>query len=706
MPVCLILATWMAAAPPTVPSPATKPADSPPTKTAPSDVVPVAPSGVKGETVPLSDAEKVARATRLIETGKKDLQALEAELNDPESEYARAEKEFQELDSKLTSLKADIDKLRAGKHLEEAAKKETELTTLQTDWSTARDRFDLAIRQRKTVLEKIDALKSQIERGQAWLKRLEGHANPEDAKPTTNQTVPPASPTNAPPPMPPIHATSPTTPATGTPATATPSTPPQTAPPIAPIPGLIPTPATTTPTAQAPRVEDAEVQRIRELAQKRQAELKEAEANAKTAEERVRTIQKHIDIENRLLEVERETAKQAGIVLSKLTQTLAVEAPEDPAERAKLEDRLADANRRLTVANEKIKQITDRLGLLNESLQSVQQLRIQTLQETERKRQEATAAAEDLTEILNPFDPRNIQKWFQNRGPSLLLIICAMIVIYIIFRSTSRRVVSIFANHHNRGSETDRDNRVNTLVGVFRSISTMAIFGGGGLIFLDQAGVPVVPLMGGAAVIGLAVAFGAQNLIKDYFTGFMILMEDQYSVNDVVRIGSISGQVEKLTPRVTVLRDAEGTLHFIPHGTITNVSNLTHTWSRAVFDIPIPYDADLEQAMHSLMEVAQGMRSDPGFGGDIIEDPEMLGVDAYSEAGVIVRFVMKTRPLRQWAVKREMLRRIKLRLDQIGIGIPSPRRAVYHRFPEGVPAAVPSLPPIAEAGFEPYRRSG
>lgn len=712
MHVSLLLAVLATAAPPTSPTtprsatPTTRMTDTPSTKPNGNPVIPAAASSPNDKPLTeLSDAEKVARANRLIEGGKKDLKTLEIELNDPESEYARAEKEFQELDSKLTDLKTEIEKLVADKNTEEATKKEAELAGLKTDWSTARDRFDLAIRQRKAVVEKIGALKSQIERGQEWLQRLEGHTTPEDAKPTAPSTETASNPANSPRPTPPAPPTT---------ASAAPAPKPEKT--VTPIPGMIPAPVptTATPPAPEPRVEDAEVRRIRERVDQRQAELKEAEAKAKTAEERVRTIQKHIEIENRLLEVERESAQQAGIALSKFTQILATEAPEEPAERAKLEDRVADANRRLTEANEKIKQITDRLGLLNESLRAVQQRRIETLQETERKRQEAAAAAEDLTEILDPLDSRNIQKWFQNRGPQLGLIVCAMAFLYLILRSTSRRVVFLFANRHNRGSETDRDNRVNTLVGVFRSISTMAIFGGGGLIFLDQAGVPVVPLMGGAAVIGLAVAFGAQNLIKDYFTGFMILMEDQYSVNDVVKIGGIAGQVEKLTPRVTVLRDAEGTLHFIPHGTITSVSNLTHTWSRAVFDIPIPYDADLDRAMLALMEVAQGMRTDPGFGGDVIEDPEMLGVDSYSEAGVIVRFVLKTRPLRQWAVKREMLRRIKHRLDQIGIGIPSPRRAVYHKFPEGIPASGSAHPPgldranltMDEASFEPYRRSG
>jgi len=205
------------------------------------------------------------------------------------------------------------------------------------------------------------------------------------------------------------------------------------------------------------------------------------------------------------------------------------------------------------------------------------------------------------------------------------------------------------------------------------------IFGGGLVMILDEFGVPVVPLMGGAAVMGLAIAFGAQNLIRDYFCGFMMLLEDQYSINDVARIGNISGLVEHITLRITVLRDLEGVRHFIPHGTITSVSNLTHGWSRALFDIQVAYKEDVDRVMATLVELGKDMRTDPQLGAQILEDPEMLGVDALADSGVIIKFFMKTRPLQQWPVKREMLRRIKNRFDELGIEIPFPHQTLYHR---------------------------
>jgi len=198
-------------------------------------------------------------------------------------------------------------------------------------------------------------------------------------------------------------------------------------------------------------------------------------------------------------------------------------------------------------------------------------------------------------------------------------------------------------------------------------------------------GVAVAPLMGGAAVLGLAVAFGAQNLIRDYFYGFVILIENQYKLNDVLRIGSISGQVEKITLRMTVLRDLEGAVHFIPNGKIDTVTNLTHGWSRAVVDVRVSYRENVDQVMDELVHVGLELRKDPTFGPLVIDDPEMLGVDGLGESAVTVRMLLKTRPLQQWKVKRELLRRIKQRFDQLGWEIPFPQQRVQHRFESTMP---------------------
>jgi small conductance mechanosensitive channel len=202
-------------------------------------------------------------------------------------------------------------------------------------------------------------------------------------------------------------------------------------------------------------------------------------------------------------------------------------------------------------------------------------------------------------------------------------------------------------------------------------------------MILELMHIPIVPLMGGAAVFGLAVAFGAQNMIRDYFTGFMILVEDQYGVKDIVKIGDTAGQVERISLRMTVLRDLEGNVHFIPHGNITQVTNLSHSWSRAMFDIGVAYKENVDRVIQIIKELGKELRGDPEFAALITEDLEMLGVNAFDDSAVTIRFIIKTRPQKQWPVKREMLRRIKNRFDELGIEIPFPHRTVYHHMLNG-----------------------
>jgi small conductance mechanosensitive channel len=195
----------------------------------------------------------------------------------------------------------------------------------------------------------------------------------------------------------------------------------------------------------------------------------------------------------------------------------------------------------------------------------------------------------------------------------------------------------------------------------------------------EEVGVAVAPLLGGAAVVGLAVAFGAQNLIRDYFYGFVILLENQYKINDVLKIGDVSGQVERITLRMTVLRDLEGSVHFIPNGKIDCVTNMTHGWSRALFEIKVSFNEDTDHVVDMLMDIAKGLRAEPQYGRVILEDPEMLGVDALGDTWATIKFVIKTRPLKQWLVKREMLRRIRKKFSENGIGMPIQQRVIHHR---------------------------
>lgn len=295
----------------------------------------------------------------------------------------------------------------------------------------------------------------------------------------------------------------------------------------------------------------------------------------------------------------------------------------------------------------------------------------------------AQAAADAYEWPRNPFTLKNTAQWVEAHGLKLVAILLGTLVLYLLVKSSEKHLVRVLTAAGERGTLVERENRAVTLAAVFRNVASITVLIGGGLMALEEVGIPILPLMGGAAVLGLAVAFGAQNLVKDYFSGFMLLFEDQYGINDVVNIGGISGAVEQITLRVTALRDLEGTMHFIPHGTITTVSNMTHGWSRALLDIGVAYKEDTDRVSAEMLEVAAALRKDEAFGPFILDDAELLGVDALGDSAVLIKMCVKTQPLKRWAVKREMLRRIKYRFDELGIEIPFPHRTVFlHRDDE------------------------
>lgn len=624
---------------------------------------------VPGPTPPPATAptlgEQITRLRDTIKSGRAAITKMQQRLDAPDGEYHKAEAEFQAANQSLKAGQAAVAALVAEGKAAEAATAEQALAATREEWKAARDRFDLAINYRKASQEALAALGQRIEQEQKQLDRLEGKALPAPANPPAPPAPAVPAPTEKPAPVPagPV----------GLPA----------------LPGLpAPAPAALPP-APPPQPDDEEVKEARqELDARRQAQLA-AEENARTIGERVAALRQSIAAANKVLAADRAAADLTQQSLAQLTGQLQTKPPADEAERKKLADRIADASQRLFDARARIGKLSAKIAALNEELHALEQEQIHALQEADRRKAEAEDAGETLARAVNPFSVRGFVRWVTDHGPNLFVILTVTAVLYLIVRLFSRQFVRAVTRTSHRGTEEDRENRASTLVGVFRYAAGLLVLGGGAVMVLEEAGIPIVPLMGGAAVLGLAVAFGAQNLIKDYFSGFMMLTEDQYGVNDVVRIGATAGLVEKITLRVTVLRDLEGIRHFIPHGSVTQVSNMTHTWSRAMFDVRVAYGEDVDRAIDVLMGLAREMRSDAELGPYIIEDPEMLGVDDLDASSVVIKFLIKTRPIKQWLVKREMLRRIKNRFDQLGIVIPFPHQTVYHRFPEGVPTAPP-----------------
>lgn len=617
------------------------------------------------------DVEAVAKLTTSLRDAKEELATLEKQIADPMSEYTTAEKAFQEAEAELMRLKQkDV----SG---EDLPLWEIELEKANATRKAAHDRFQLAIAERKSQTAKREALSKQIEQDQKRLDQMTGVSM--DPPPGGEKPVqPPAQPPVTTQPQPPVK----------------PETPPTTpAPPLLPGVPTVPTaPADGTPTTAPtkPKEESAEVKQAREEAAAKRVELEKAEKEAKTFDERVKVLEQRITAESQLLKTHRRQSDQALQDVVRLTDELAG-APDD--KKQDLLNELHTAQERVNSTRILVRETTDRLAELNVQLNTTRQDQAAALQEAEAKRQSVEEADKQLSTLLDPFTPTNLLRTGGEKLPKLIGILIGTIIAYFVARQFTRQVVRFITRTGHRGSAEDRENRANTLVGVFRYVANILVVGGGAVLLLDELGVPLVPLMGGAAVLGLAVAFGAQNLIRDYFSGFMILTEDQYGINDVVKIGGTAGLVEKVTLRVTVLRDLEGVLHFIPNGQITNVSNMTHGWSRALFDIPCPHTEDVDRVMDVIRGLGAELRADPVYGLKITDNLEMLGVETIEANASVVRFLIKTRPLQQWNVKREMLRRIKRRFDELGIAIPANRMSVVVTDANGKPLTPPESVP-------------
>ncbi len=220
--------------------------------------------------------------------------------------------------------------------------------------------------------------------------------------------------------------------------------------------------------------------------------------------------------------------------------------------------------------------------------------------------------------------------------------------------------------------------RTETLTSVLSSMANLAIWTVATLMALGEIGINLGPLIAGAGIVGVAVGFGAQSIVKDFLSGMFMLVEDQYGVGDSVDVGLASGTVERMTLRTTILRDTNGSVWYIPNGEIARVGNRSQVWSRAVLDIDVAYDTDLRHAQDVMKRVAVGLWEDDEFEeGDIIEEPQVVGVQNLGIDGITLRLVAKTDPSEQWAVARELRIRIKEAFDTEGIEMPFPQRTVW-----------------------------
>jgi len=306
-----------------------------------------------------------------------------------------------------------------------------------------------------------------------------------------------------------------------------------------------------------------------------------------------------------------------------------------------------------------------------------------------------TLQIEGLLQVLRPLgfadiDWTRIFNW-ERIVPGFLQLVLILLV-----SGFGYRLVKLLTRRMEREITEDdplvkrmREQRAKTMASLLNNVALIVIIAVAGITVLGTFGVRIEALLASVGIVGLAISFGAQSLVKDVINGTFILLEGQFGIGDVIRAGDTSGMVEKLTLRTTTLRDLHGTVHIIPNGEITRISNLTKTWSRAVLDIGVAYKEDVDRVISLMRQIGLELHADPKWSALFLDEPEVLGVDAFADSSVVIRLTARTLPQKQWEVSRELRRRIKNRFDAEGVEIPFPHVTFYwgeHQVPPALAA--------------------
>jgi small conductance mechanosensitive channel len=279
-------------------------------------------------------------------------------------------------------------------------------------------------------------------------------------------------------------------------------------------------------------------------------------------------------------------------------------------------------------------------------------------------------------DIAVGIDPKTLAGWLLSRGLRIATIgLLAFTAIRVGALAIGRLERKLTASADR--VPADHTKRARTLCVLARQALNTAVATVAVLMILREVGLDVTPILAGAGVIGLAVGFGAQTLVRDVISGVFLVLEDQIRVGDVAVIDGTGGMVESIRLRTTVLRDLSGVVHVFPNGSITRLSNMTRDFSYAVLDVGVAYKEDTDRVVAVLQAVGRELREDAEFAPDILEPLEVLGVDAFGDSQVTIKIRIKTLPLQQWRVGRELRRRIKKAFDAQSIEIPFPHVSVY-----------------------------
>lgn len=652
------------------------------------------PEAIEPDRLPqVSEAELLLRIRQSVGEDLERANVLRMRARHLELEFTAATVAFDALDAVLqAAADADVDAQPAeqgGAEQAVAAAAASRPAALDRRWRLSRDLLDMLLQRRQSIDRQLSLLGTKLELAEQAADAVTSGALPDEVSEATERSAPPEATV---PPGVPAGAVEPAR-DTGTepvdPAAIEPAEPPPAQ--AEPLPATpanrlsLVVPASgepgieVVPAEQALEVYDSRVARAERELEREQAALRTAERMAQLTEELLALNQDELALVRAGLPLSRRHLALLRRQLAALDPPTPDDAAVPAAATVDDNDRAPSLRRRIERIEQAVHRDLSRVAELESRLDALKMIRL-GMQEVLAEREDVhEAARRRLAFVQSPLAPHRLLNWSLRAVPRIAVIIVVLALVWVIGRWLARRIVDAAVNRIRRSSDEERLQRIETLRRALRSAITATLALIAALIVLPEFGVDATVLVGSAAVLSLAVAFGAQSLVKDYFSGFMILSENQYRIGNVVRINDVAGVVEDISLRMSMLRDAEGIAHFIPHSEIRMVSNLTHGWAQAVVDVRVGYREDIDAVMRELDTLAREMQRDDEYGTLILAEPELWGVEALTETAVVVRLVMRTRPLKQWQVKREMLRRIKNRFDELGIDLMVPQQLQFAR---------------------------
>jgi len=404
------------------------------------------------------------------------------------------------------------------------------------------------------------------------------------------------------------------------------------------------------------------------------APVKQIEAKAVEAKQEIKHTQ--VEVEKAKLEAEKAVKEKERISKETQVKEQAADAAKKEAEILQKEAQATNDTGAAKKAQE-LKQEAVKLekeAEIHKEKLGLAEVKAQVAQTTVEANQ---ARIEELRqELLKIQKERSVLRNIWDKAASAAVVVFSGLLLFLLMKLGIRRLESLVTEKE-AIRESEQTLRVKTMIQLFNWIGSLVIIMLVIYSALKEFDIDLTPLIAGAGIMGLAFGFGGQYLIRDLINGVFILLEGQYRVNDVVKIGEYGGLVEGINLRITTLRDLEGRVIIVPNGEIKTVVNFTREFSQALLDIGVAYKENVDRVMEVMKEVAAGMRKDPYFRRLILGDLEMLGVDSFDSSQVTIKCRIKTLPIKQWEVAREFRRRLKNRFDELGIEIPFPHTTLY-----------------------------